>query len=154
MRIVSFDPGGTTGYTFAQIYGLGDPSANTLLKVDPDQSKLTHYELDRLLAINLYPDVIICESFEYRNRARAGLVLVSCELIGVIKLYSQQYNVPLFMQTAAQGKGHFKDEIIKNMGLWIKGKPHAMDSLRHVLQWFTFGSGFQYNRNAEIQLTE
>jgi len=136
MKVIALDPGVITGYTIGVLQ-------DNVLTLRPGQTRFTHKMLFNQLAF-MNPDVIVCESFEYRNRARAGLELISCEYIGVVKLYSAQTKCELKMQTASTGKGHFSDSIIKSMNLWMRGQPHAMDSVRHLLQWFDFGSGFQY----------
>lgn len=140
MKVLSFDPGGTTGF----VVGTIDEDAGEL-SVSADQAVWTHSMLYAQLCM-AFPDKIICESFEYRNRARKGLELVSCEYIGVIKLYSQSHNCELIMQTAAYGKGYYTDKHLKDEGLYREGMPHGMDALRHLLHWFTFGPGYKYNK--------
>lgn len=96
-------------------------------------------EIDRF-----QPDNLICESFEFRHGRQLGVDLIPCELIGVVKLYAQDQKCNLYMQTAAQGKGYFGDEKLKDLEIYQKGIPHGRDACRHLLQWFYFGAGFQY----------
>jgi hypothetical protein len=92
----------------------------------------------------LVPDVIICESFEYRKGLRDNLVLVSREYIGVVKLFVQRYPaVQLVMQTAAYGamdKGNFwTSDKLKKVELYDSHyAPHGMDATCHLLQYLTF----------------
>jgi hypothetical protein len=140
MIIISLDPGGTTGFACGEL-----DEIQGLLKVRSSQDKWSHSVLYAQLSI-AHPDWIVCESFEYRNRARAGLELISCELIGVVHLYVQQYKCELTMQTASTGKGHFTDEKLKADGLYKTSTPHGNDATRHLLHWFVFGPGYQFNK--------
>mgnify|MGYP001203850632 FL=1 len=138
MKVLALDPGVTTGHAVGII-------EDGLMTVSADQVKWSHQDLWDALG-NINPDVIVCESFEYRNQSRAGLVLYSCELIGLVKLLTEMYrSVELCMQTASVGKGYYSNTLLKKHGVYIAGKPHGMDALRHLLQWYTFGPGYQYN---------
>lgn len=137
LKAVALDPGGTTGYATGIIY-------DGLMRVISGQDQLTHKQLWLSLKLSA-PDMIICESFEFRRNARDNLVLISLELIGVVKLYCEHYNKRLFMQTAGQGKGHFNDYKLKGARLYKSSRPHANDAVRHLLTWWQFGHGFQYN---------
>jgi hypothetical protein len=116
---------------------------STDIDISWDQAKLTESELTELLETTS-PDVIICEDFEYRNRARAGLDLTPPRLIGVVKLFSQTTGTKLLLQKAAVGKGHYSDDRLKSLGFYRRGTPHGRDALRHLLHWLTFKEGNKY----------
>lgn len=135
---LAIDPGKTTGFCIGQKDG-------TSLRLSPAQYELGHLEfyafLDRSQATYL-----ICESFEYRNRARAGLDLTPVELIGVVKLFDEQReHQHVYFQSPAQGKGHFTDQKLKDLGVYKRGVPHGMDATRHLLHWYTFGAGYKFS---------
>jgi len=142
-RVISLDPGGTTGYTLAYKDG-------PHLYVAPCQAELDHHGIYNLLTDNM-PKHVICEDFEYRpGIARPYIVLVSLEYIGVVKLWCAvgARPTPLFMQKAAQAIGDnnfFNDLRLKRMGLYKRGVPHGLDSMRHFLYWFFFKYGSQFN---------
>jgi hypothetical protein len=140
MKIIALDPGITTGIA----YGIIEKG---LMTVDANQRQWTHSQLASELQVN-WPDVVICETFEYRNKARAGLELYPVELIGVVKLYIQTCISPveLILQNAATGKGYYSDQKLKDEGVYQRGVPHGMDALRHLLHWYTFGPGYKYNK--------
>jgi len=143
MRIVALDPGVTTGYAV----GVVNDGLMTVTKTG--QEVWSHQELWHQLHL-AQPDAIVCESFEYRNsKQRAGLVLFSCELIGIVHLYcSPSYKSPtakLYMQSAAKGKSYYSNQHLQNSGVYVRGIPHGMDALRHLLHWYTFGQGFELN---------
>lgn len=123
MKAIALDPGGTTGIASVQ----GEEFI-----VDQLSIKNHHNELWELLC-ELGPETVVCESFEYRNANRPGLVLDSKEYIGVAKLWTQQHDVPFVEQTASTAKNFVKDSNIKKLDLWAPGLNHAMDAMRHLL---------------------
>ena len=144
MKIISLDPGKTTGYSVGYLSEL-EPE----LRFHSFQDKFNHLQLYEFLQEES-PQWIVCESFEFRNKVRPGTELISCELIGVVHLYTALYKNGLSFQTAsthgAGGKnGPFQDKILRQKGIYKPGKPHAMDSLRILLYWYEFGKGFQFN---------
>jgi hypothetical protein len=82
---------------------------------------------------------VVCESFEYRNKSRPGLVLDSVEYIGIVKLWQQQTGRPVVFQTAHQGgkdKGNpVTADVLKKLGLYFPGWPHAMDASAHLVNY-------------------
>ena len=133
LRAIALDPGITTG--IVTLYNFDRLTVN--------QEKLSVNDLYHYLEFHR-PNQIICEDFEYRSWEKS-VELFSVQLIGVVNLYVQQNpSVELVIQNAATGKGHYKDQTIKDLNLWVPGKPHGMDALRHMLQWLTFGSGYQF----------
>jgi len=136
-KVLALDPGVTTGYAEGTI-------RDGLMTIVSGQLEYSPFQL--YLAMKLAkPTHIVCESFEFRRLARDNLELFSCELIGVVKMYVEEADITLKEQTAAQGKGHFSDSKLKSARLYRTGKPHANDAIRHLLQWFQFGPGFQFN---------
>lgn len=138
---LALDPGRTTGYAFAW------KDEDSFL-VAYGQQLMTHGELWRFIPPLI--DHVICESFEFRHGKQLGVDLYPCELIGVVRLwvegptFREQDLVELHMQTAGQGKSYFGDEKLKSMLLYRRGVQHGRDACRHLLQWFYFGSGYQY----------
>lgn len=140
-RIIAFDPGGTTGWASYSAFAIDDVNGNGTRtyhnetwaqgQLGPEEH---HGQLNALLELQRVKDyTLVSESFEFRNRARDGLELISREYIGVIKLFAEEEEVSLYMQTAAQGKGFITDRKIKAAGLWHPGWKHAMDATRHLL---------------------
>jgi len=151
LRVLSIDPGRTTGYalsaldkeTFYIAYGQADLDHNTfwgfLKKTNTHQVIHT-----------------VCEDFEYRKgKQQEGLDLYPVELIGVLRLFcSNDRWYPLWMQKAAQGKGYYDDTKLRGMKLYHKGLEHGRDAARHLLHWFNFGYGYQFNDDPSYELVE
>lgn len=143
MKVISLDPGRTTGYSVGVIK---DDSPFEFIS---KQAKLSHHELFDLLDTTM-ADAIVCESFDFRNGVRTGTDLIPAELIGVVHLFASIFKKRLDFQNAsthgAGGKnGYFNNENLKRKGIYVPARPHAMDSLRIMLYWYEFGKGFQYN---------
>lgn len=157
---LAFDPGGTTGWASLHFklddegIPVGKPSW-ACEQIGPGEH---HIELEMMLEAVLEEDRepipfdyhIITESFEYRNKSRAGLVLDSVEYIGVMKLWCKKSGIPLHKQTAAMGKGFVKDENIKKLGLWYPGHKHAMDAMRHLIYFIVMNTSVPAQLRNEI----
>jgi hypothetical protein len=132
MRIVSLDPGGTTGVCEYESSGRGESFNAWQLEGAEHHATLYNY----LVAHN--PDLILCEDFIYeiRNKnkyAAAAIVLVSRDYIGVTKLYGQLHQKTVLMRPPGQGFTFWSEAKIKKLGLWKTNAPHAMDATRHLL---------------------
>lgn len=127
MQIVSYDPGLTTGvsiyedgefwgeqYTFRQVGDmLQNLSAPGVMKKDA---------------------VVVCESFTINNQtARNSQAPWSLEVIGLIRYFAMVNHLELVFQQPSAAKRLITDEVIKRAELWVPGKPHQMDAVRHML---------------------
>ena len=139
MIAVAFDPGVTTG---AAVGTLEDGK----MFVRSTQHRLDHLQLWQQLEL-LKPDYVITEDFEFRRKSPEGLILYSLELIGVMEVWTALNKKPLFRQKASQGKGYYTNTILKANLVYQAGPryTHAMDAVRHLLHWYTFGWGYQFN---------
>lgn len=140
MRVISIDPGIMTGYCYAEI-------ESQQLRYFPFQIVDEVDDLWRRLK-EFGPRYIIIEDFEFRRgkRSAGGLELFPVQMIGVSRLYSliANPNCACFVQKAAQGKAYYTDPVLKQLGLHKRGIPHGIDASRHLLQWYTFGAGYQF----------
>jgi hypothetical protein len=138
MKILAIDPGVTSGYCLAQV-------ASPAIALKPFQMVDDVDDIWDRLAL-LEPRYIICENFEFRQRSRAGLNLFPMQAIGVIRLYELKasHQTSVTLQKASEGKSYFTDAQLKRLGVYKRGLPHGMDATRHLIHWFTFGSGYQF----------
>ena len=76
------------------------------------------------------------EDFKHRPRMNKA-ELYSAEVIGVVKLYAQQYRVPTDNFLPAQAMAFWDMNKIKKLKLWKPGKAHTheMDALRVLLTY-------------------
>lgn len=124
--IVALDPGGTTGVTV-----LDEVGDAWTMQLGPEDH---HLELYKLLT-SWEPDVVVCESFMYRQNDRTGIKLNSVEYIGVAKLWCQTNNKKFVLQTPAQAKGFVTDEKLKLLNFFARAQRHANDATRHLVYY-------------------
>lgn len=151
-KVCCFDPGITTGYVTGMI-------EDGKLGVISGQAKWSEIELYLELK-STKPDIIIYERFDYRSESAYGkhgnlsnVELFPRNLIGVINLYCQEREsqgtpVDLYTQLPAQAVGKkpfWTDTKLKAANVYKVANPHANDAMRHMLRWWEFGAGFQYN---------
>ena len=142
LRVISLDPGITTGYCVGEV-------KNKELEFVCGEGRWTHKDLYNWLDRH-EPNVVVYETFEYRNRQRDGLELYSKELIGVIQLFAQIADevgtpeVKLVSQHPGQVMGFFTNPRLKKEGCYYPNSEHPRDATRHLLHWWKFGHGSQY----------
>jgi len=136
VRVVALDPGGTTGWAFWD----SDRSTFGQITEEGQLGPGSHHTELWVLLRTLDPDVVVCESFLYRQQANA--VLVSCEYIGVVELFYQVKQKTftgkkLVYQTASviHGGGPWDDVALKKLGLWTRGARHANDAKLHLINY-------------------
>ena len=151
---MAYDPGGTTGWAYCEYLNHTHPLNEYKFtyyqgQIGPDEHHDKLYEHLNMWAFGVEgpPLIVVCESFEFRqhiNQAhtKTKVELISKEYIGVIKLFCmlENLNDPVF-QTATTAKTFIPDKgpqahvKIKQLGLWVPGKVHAMDATRHLLRY-------------------
>lgn len=140
-RILSLDPGGTTGWC---VHNLG---GNSFRGGQLEGSK-HHKKLFGLLRRER-PDVVVCEAFNYQIRKQSGVdmpgvVLMSREYIGVAELWSQLYNRQLVMQQPSIiGLQWLKNPALKRLGIYKSGEQHRNDATRHMLYYVVQNLGLR-----------
>lgn len=145
MIVIALDPGRTTGYAFGEINEQG------LMIVVTGQQQWKHFELLKQLQESK-PSYVICERFVYRHGGKRqwGADLYPKELIGVCELYAQDPSneCELVQQNVLKDNPttYFNNDRLKEAYLYKPGREHANDAARHILHWFKFGSGFQFNK--------
>lgn len=65
--------------------------------------------------------------------------LLTAKVIGVIEWTCRKNGVEYTYQPAGIGKAFFDTQRLKEMDLWVVGKQHARDAIRHGMWHLTFG---------------
>lgn len=151
IRAIAWDPGKTTGFATGEIINPVDEPGRILL-VQTAQAELSHADIMNWLN-EFKPNYIITERFDFRNRARTGLELISREFIGVINLYCEMNpDTTLVMQSPGQViNGYWSADKLKRLHLYRKGCIHANEACMHLLYWYKFGSGAQYGKEIKAK---
>jgi len=147
MRIVSIDPGGTSGWAAWQegVLDYGHLEGDHHKKLFDFLCAQTH-----CLHKNEWADrnmVIVCERFDHVSGVAK---LDSVEYIGVIKFFQQTYSVQLVLQSRSikpgqdKKKGWASDDKLQACSMLIRPKTkwvHANDAMRHLMYF-----GFHNNK--------
>jgi hypothetical protein len=123
--ILSLDPGGTTGYTLIEV------SENTeleILRVGQIKNSLKgfldfHWDVLEDWKI----DKIICESFTLRE----GIYGADLSPVYIIGALEALYPTTEIIYQEPKLKPLCDNDRLKKLGLYIPGKEHAMDAVRH-----------------------
>jgi hypothetical protein len=153
MRVISLDPGGTTGYAIYNWEYWTEEFYTSYGQLDGENH---HHDLrtllqDQLRDLPANQLIVICESFDHRNNDFSKLI--SVEYIGVVKEWCQaQTYSKLVMQgssikprksrTTGRITGWATDEKLIKLGLLIEPKTtwrHANDGWRHLAYYVCNG---------------
>lgn len=132
MKIIAFDPGGTTGFAKVVI-----PEE----KLDVGQLLWNRATIWYFLN-NEYPDQVVYEKFFYQRRDKVDLRPV--EVIGIIELWCELNAIPVVSYSAATAKNFWTDAKMRKVGGWFEGMPHATDATRHLLYHRLFAMKHDY----------
>jgi hypothetical protein len=128
MKLVAFDPGGTTGWCAMEF------DSNEI--TEWDCGELTGNEIHQVdQAIPMMADnqIVVCEDFQLRTlSAELSPVRVTAMLIWA----SQRAIAPrktIYLQMPALAKSTVTDERLKRWGFWERGSAHARDATRHAI---------------------
>lgn len=132
MYLVALDPGQTTGILV--VPSEEDPWKMRAMQIGPQG----HYRELLSLLDGWRPEVVLAESFVYTGNTMRELI--SCEYIGVIKLFDQMRRgrTTTVWQNSSTGKQFWDNDKLREYNVWLPGMKHARDALRHYLYYRTF----------------
>lgn len=126
MRLVSLDPGGTTGLAYY------DPAREVVPQLS--QIKDRHVLYNWLEEGAYVPTIYICEDFIPRQGAY-NFQRDSLLIIGYLdgRHYFWQGSEGFVLQSAATAKAFASDSKLRKLGWYLRGVPHGIDAARHLL---------------------
>jgi hypothetical protein len=145
VRIISFDPGGTTGVAIYDDEDLGPECIESHYwerkSLGPDPH---HQELWGMLVSDTDVTDLVYETFNYQRRELTrgvSLRLDSVEYIGIIKLAIERSSLwgRPGLNVSAQSpptRMFWTDDFLRALGLWVSS-PHERDATRHLLAYVT-----------------
>lgn len=139
MKILAFDPGGTTGWAQFEIeYIDGVPQWQLPLfkhfTCGQIGDNAEHHLLLWKLLMREHPDIVIGERFD--NRGNEFARLMSKEYLGILKLWCELFEQEFVSQGASDAKGWVGNDKLDTLGLLAQPRTkwvHANDALRHML---------------------
>lgn len=134
MKILGIDPGITTGFAWYHT----DTQQFVTVQVDTTRMVSVQHTLT-----GIQPNELVYENFKHRPNLM-NPELHSLKVIGVIELFAEVRLVPVkATYLPGYAKKFWTNDKLKQLGLYEKGKGHAMDALRVLLcyldddpQWF------------------
>jgi hypothetical protein len=135
--ILGMDPGETTGLCVLYKGSFYPFQKNTSIL----DWAATAY--DRLLRPERTRDtLVVAESYRiysWKTKDHTWASLHTPRIIGGIQFLCKLRNIPLVMQSAAQGKAFMKgDDRLKTWGLHRPGTPHSNDATKHITSLLLF----------------
>lgn len=141
IHVWGFDPGETTGWCHVSVhegevgcFNSGEGSHNNIGNM--------LFDNPALMAAITKPEIetiFIIEKFVMN--AKITQSPWSLETTGLIRYFGDYYHVPLHFQSPSQAKNLIKNEVIQRAGLYVPGRGHAMDAVRHALYFLIIKKG-------------
>jgi len=129
-QILSFDPGGTTGYAFIVYHQDHDP-----IMIDSGEIPNGHQgfiEWWRSGGVEMsIGSVLVCESFTLRQGI-PGVNLEPCYVMGALEALSRKQEVVYQRPTY---KAYCDNDALKRLGMYLRGQQHARDAVRHAIAY-------------------
>lgn len=137
MKIITIDPGVTTGYGSGAVFAHGEIECEFGQNSDQlDFCAWLDAELreERETEGQTAPIVVVCEEFRITQATlRKSRQTASLELIGVARWLADKWDAQFVLQAPADAKRLGTDARLKALGWWTPGKDHANDAARHML---------------------
>jgi hypothetical protein len=138
-RLAIYDPGETTGFAVYE----RTPNTTKLLTYEQLATwpiETGYKELQR--SLGWLPTRVVYEAYhvyKWRLEEHTFSEIPTIQIIGSLKTLLLQTGVPYSNQTAQIGKGFCTDDKLKKWNLYMPGKVHARDAIRHGAHFLLFG---------------
>jgi hypothetical protein len=141
IHIWSFDPGETTGWCHLSVH---DNEIGCFNSGEADHTGIGNMLFDNhsLRAVASKPEIetiFIVEKYVMNSKITQSPW--SLETTGLIRYFANMYRLPLHSQSPSQAKNLIKNEVIQRAGIYVPGKGHAMDAVRHALYFLVVKKG-------------
>jgi hypothetical protein len=136
-QVIALDPGGTTGWAIFLVHPDamgGDPDIPVMVNIEwwtaGEFTGSSHSQVDEIVElVEAWPSArLVTEGFKLRQlNAELDPVEINHTVAWATR---PRYWV---VQPAALAMGALPDERQKALGLWVPGKPHARDAVKHAV---------------------
>lgn len=127
MKILSLDPGGTTGYAISTVAPDMPIDIERSGQIKNGLKGFLDFHWDVLEDIEF--DAIICENFELRE----GIYGADLSPVYIIGALEALYPITPILYQAPYQKPLVDDDRLKKLYLYEPGKPHRNDAVRHAV---------------------
>lgn len=139
-RLLCLDPGETTGVAVMEC-GLAEaPNVVEQIQINTKDPESATMSLMELFA-RVRPKHVVMEDYrvyKHKQEEHTHSDLMTPQVIGMVKFLCVQNKILPSMQMASQAKGFVDDDKLRAWGLWIRGKKHARDAIRHGIYYLLF----------------
>lgn len=146
-RLISLDPGGTTGYAIwdnSKLVEAGQLSTSTVKSSVPmldgwisNLFEGTRFNQSEVLAVMEEYRV-----YGWKTDDHAQSTMHTSRLIGCFETLFVQKGIGYTMQGAGMAKGFCTDVKLKNWDFWQTGERHARDAIRHGAYFLCMGKPY------------
>ena len=137
MLLLSIDPGETVGYAWIQ------KEKDELKLIKADQKPWKDFLSGFHKQVQKQDDFeVLYEQYRIRKTTIAANMnkeLITVKIIGAIEWLCDEYGYYCQSQPPGIGDAFFDKQRLKEMDLWIVGKEHARDAIRHGMWHLSFG---------------
>lgn len=141
--IIGVDPGHTTGLSRLTVEGGDDVILEASQEATPSPGEGGSIVAEWITREGPNTvDFLVVESYRvygYKSDQHKWSSLHTSRLIGAIEFLAYDLGIPLIFQSASQAKGFVKNYKLQDWGLWVPGKVHAQDAIRHAVYFSLFG---------------
>ena len=137
-RILSFDPGHTTGWAFfhhGELINQGQIDTTSIANCIENAMPILH---------DYAPEIVVMEDYrvyKWRQKQHVGSEMLTTRIIGSLEtLAIQDFVNHVVKQPAHVAKGFCTDAKLKEWGMHQPGMRHARDAIRHGCYYILFGS--------------
>lgn len=126
MRFLSLDPGGTTGFAIINYGRTQAPVVERMGQIEGGlEGFIKWYDMNGRYDWSF----TVCESFILRPGVH-GADITPAYVIGALEALEAAYGAVPVYQKPSQKK-LCEDDVLKRIGMYQVGKPHANDAIRH-----------------------
>jgi len=135
-NFLAIDPGKTVGFAWFNL------NANNIEHVYGSQMDWINFLYSFREVSSTKDFEILIENYTVRTNTVAANLnkeLLTAKIIGVIEWYCRLNDIDYQFQPAGIGNEFFDKQRLKEIGLWVVGKEHARDAIRHGMWHLVFG---------------
>ncbi len=134
-NLLSIDPGKTTGYALFK---------NTALyksgQLDTPDIPSAAEHLSSFLDVYTFNQMVVEDYriYSWKAKDHTWSDLLTPRVIGCVETICALHNIPLVKQSPQNAKQFVTDDRLKEWQLYVKGKVHARDAIRHGCYYLLF----------------
>ena len=151
-KLLALDPGETTGYAVFNCSAGKSPILEDCGHIDTSGIESAVKHLTMLLN-DVRPDRVVLEDYRVyaaKTEQHTYSNLMTPQMIGIILAFCEQRKIGTAKQMASLAKGFCTDDKLKFWKMYIRGKKHARDAIRHGIYYLLFTYASQTKKEEKL----